>query len=344
MMTSQKNWNGYRLGFLAVFSLLVSTFWPNSPAMAQSSAENKSDQAVSSASPGAEYKIGPADVLSVAIADAPEFGGKYLVSESGKVDLTGLSTPVQAEGLTTSELSHSIRQELIDAKQLRDPKVKVFVEEYHGRTVTVLGSVTKPAVYALQRRTTVLEALSLAGGALPNSGNTVTIVRGPASAEALGVPVGSVQLIDMARLEKGEDLSANIEVRNGDVVSISAAQVVYVVGAVTKPGGFTMSNPSEGISVMQAIALAEGFKPVASTHHGLIIRQSTSEAGRKEIPVDVALMMSGKDTDMLLAPDDILYIPDSGAKKTLKVMGDVAMATVNGIAIYGIGYRIGTHP
>jgi polysaccharide export outer membrane protein len=120
--------------------------------------------------------------------------------------------------------------------------------------------------------------------------------------------------------------------------------VVYVVGAVTKPGGFTMSNPSEGISVMQAIALAEGFRSVASTHHGLIIRQSTSESGRKEIPVDIAQMMSGKDTDMLLAPNDILYIPDSGAKKTLKVMGDIAMATVNGIAIYGVGYRIGTHP
>ena len=343
-MKPKQSWNVIVRRQQWIFFLLALTCWANSPALAQSTTENKSDQAVSPASLGAEYKIGPADVLSVAIADAPEFGGKYLVNESGKVDLTGLSAPVQAEGLSTSELSHSIRQALIDAKQLRDPKVKVYVEEYHGRTVTVLGSVTKPAVYALQRRTTVLEALSLAGGALPNSGNTVTIVRGPASAEALSVPVGSVQLIDMARLEKGEDLSANIEVRNGDVVSISAAQVVYVVGAVTKPGGFTLSNPSEGISVMQAIALAEGFKPVASTHHGLIIRESTSEAGRKEIPVDVALMMSGKDTDMLLAPNDILYIPESGAKKTLKVMGDVAMATVNGIAIYGIGYRIGTHP
>jgi hypothetical protein len=55
-------------------------------------------------------------------------------------------------------------------------------------------------------------------------------------------------------------------------------------------------------------------------------------------------MESGKGTDVLLAPNDVLFIPESGAKKTLKVMGDIAMATVNGIAIYGIGYRIGTHP
>jgi polysaccharide export outer membrane protein len=128
------------------------------------------------------------------------------------------------------------------------------------------------------------------------------------------------------------------------VVSLSSAQVVYVVGAVTKPGGFTMANPSEGISVIQAIALAEGFQPIAATRHALIIRQSTTRSARQDIPVDVAEMMSGKAEDMLLAPNDILYIPTSGAKKTLKVMGEVAMSAVNGVAIYGLGYRIGTRP
>jgi len=105
-----------------------------------------------------------------------------------------------------------------------------------------------------------------------------------------------------------------------------------------------MANPSEGVSVIQAIALAEGFRQTAATRHALIIRQSTTSSARQDIPVDVAEMMSGKAADMLLAPNDILYIPTSGAKKTLKVMGEVAMSAVNGVAIYGLGYRIGTHP
>jgi polysaccharide biosynthesis/export protein len=288
-----------------------------------------------------EYRIGPDDVLSISIADAPEFSGKFRVSDLGLIEIAGLPSSIHAEGQTATELGHVIRQALIDAKQLRDPKVNVFIEEYRGRTITVLGSVARPAVYPLQKRTTVLEAVSMAGGALQNAGATVTVVRGAASAEATNTPVGSVQIIDMTRLQKGEDLSANAEVQNGDIISVSASQVVYVVGAVTKPGGFTLTDPGSGMSVVQAVALAQGFTSVAATHHGLIIRQSTSDTARQLVPVDIAQLVTGKATDVRLAPNDILYIPESGTKKTLKVMGEVAMAAANGAAIYGVGYRVG---
>jgi polysaccharide export outer membrane protein len=287
-----------------------------------------------------DYKIGADDVLTIAVSDAPEFGGRFRVSDTGMIELPGISQPILAEGQSPFELAHAIRQALIEAKQLRDPRVTVFVDEFHGRTVTVLGAVTKPAVYPLQKRTTVLEALSLAGGPQPNAGNMVTIVRGAASAEATGTSVGSVQILQLGNLVDGKDLSANVDVKNGDVVSVSAAQLVYVVGAVVKPGGFTMADPTSGVSVVQAVALAQGLNSVAS-HHGVIVRQSTSDKARVEIPVDIGQMMEGKNTDVILAPNDILYIPTSGTKKTLKVMGDVAMAAVTGIAIYGIGYRVG---
>jgi len=289
-----------------------------------------------------DYTIGPGDVLTITVADAPEFGGKYRVGDAGSIQLLGVAKPVAAEGKNTAQLSQAIRQALIDAKQLRDPQVTVFVDEYHGRTVTVLGAVNKPAVYSLQKKTTVLEAISAAGGALPNSGNTVTVVRGKASAEATQTAVGSVEIIDLARLSTGKDVSGNVEVRSGDIINVSAAQLVYVVGAVAKPGGFVMSNPAEGLSATQAVALAQGFAPGASIHHGLIVRQSTSDQSRREIPVDLAKLMAGQETDVLLAPNDILYVPASRGRKTLKAMGDVAMATVNGIAIYGVGYKIGT--
>jgi polysaccharide export outer membrane protein len=330
----------HRKLLLFVFALILLSC---GAASAQTTGPVNPDQQANPAANVEEYKIGPDDVLLVSVADAPEFGGKFRVSEAGLIEIAGISKPIHAEGQSALQLTHEIRVALIEAKQLRDPRVSIFIEEYHGRTITVLGAVNKPAVYSLQRRTTVLDALSMASGTLPNAGSTVTIVRGRASAEATGTTVGSVQIIDMSRLVKGEDAAANVEVRNEDVISVSAAQVVYVVGAVTKPGGFTMSNPSEGISVVQAIALAEGFRPVAATHRGVIVRQSTNDQVRREIPVDIAQMMAGKETDLLLAPNDILYVPESGGKKALKAMGDVAMAAVNGIAIYGLGYRIGTH-
>lgn len=289
-----------------------------------------------------DYTIGPGDVVEINLPDAPEYGGKFRVTDSGTIQLLGVDAPVTAEGKTTAQLSEAVRQALIDAKQLRDPHVSIFVDEFHGRNVTVLGAVNKPGVYSLQRRTSVLEAVSAAGGALPNSGNTVTIVRGAASAEATDTPVGSVQIVNLTRLSSGEDPTANVEVRNGDTLSVSAEQLVYVVGAVTKPGGFVMTNPADGVSATQAIALAQGFTSIANTHRGLIVRQSTSTHYRQEIPVDIGKILAGQLTDVTLAPNDILYVPNSGAKQTLKVLGDIAMATINGIAIYGIGYKIGT--
>jgi polysaccharide biosynthesis/export protein len=283
-----------------------------------------------------DYKIGPADVIVVTVTDAPEFGGKYRVSDSGVIVIPGVSAAIQAENLTPTELAHSIREALLEAKQMRDPHVSVFVEEFHGRSITVLGAVAKPSVYPLTKKTNVLEALSLAGGALPNSGNSVTIVRGKASAESTGTEIGTVQTVRMSDLLNGKESSA--EVRNGDVVSVSSGQLIYVVGAVVKPGGYAMSDLNSGVSVVQAVALAEGMKSVAS-HHGLILRQSTSNKARVEIPVDIGQMMTGKAADVVMAPNDILYVPTSGAKQTLQVMGQIAMAAANGVAIYGVGYR-----
>ena len=289
-----------------------------------------------------DYTLGPGDVFTVTVTDAPEFGGKFRVNDSGTILISGVTQPVAAEGKTPAQLSLAIRQAFMDAQQLRDPHVSIFIDEYHGRTVTVLGAVAKPAVYSLQKKSTVLDAVSAAGGPLPNSGNTVTIVRGRASAEATGTAVGSVQALDVARMMMGEGVSEDMEVRNGDVISVSAAQVVYVVGAVIKPGGFTLPSPSEGISVGQAVALAEGFTSIASTHHALVVRQSTSDRSRMEIPVDLGKILAVQATDVILAPNDILYVPTSGSKQTLKVMHEIAMSTINGIAVYGVGYRIGT--
>jgi hypothetical protein len=100
-----------------------------------------------------------------------------------------------------------------------------------------------------------------------------------------------------------------------------------------------MPDPGTGISVVQALSMAEGFTPTASSHHALIVRQSTSDNLRKEIPVDLGQMQRGKLTDVVLAPNDILYVPQSGGKITLQVMSQVAMAAVNGVAYYGLGLR-----
>jgi polysaccharide export outer membrane protein len=329
--------NKYWKTLLFAAALAAAAILTVMPAALAQSASDKPPEPSTQTPVAEDYKIGPADVLTVAVADAPEFGGKFRVSDSGTIDFPGVAQPIPAENLSAAELAHGIREALLDAKQLRNPHVAVFVDEYHGRTVTILGAVNKPSVYPIATKTNVLQALSLAGGALPNAGNIVTIVRGPASAEASNTTVGSVQILRMGDLLSGKETYIP-EVKNGDTISVSAAQLVYVVGAVVKPGGFTMTDPNAGVSVVQAVALAEGLKSVAS-RHALVIRQSTSDRARVEIPVDISLMLTGKDADAVLAPNDILYVPTSGGKQTLRAMGELAMAAATGVAIYGLGYR-----
>jgi polysaccharide export outer membrane protein len=290
-----------------------------------------------------DYLIGPGDVLAIAVTDAPEFTGKFRVDQSGYLAMSSLLHPIKAAGQTPIELSRNLVAALEEAKLYREPTVNVYVEEYHSHTVSVVGAVAKPGIYPLQRRMSVVEVVSEAG-LLPSAGNRVTIIRG-GLAELNEKPAAdtSPQTFDLSKLMRGDDPKSNVELHDGDVVRVSTAEVIYVVGAVTKPGGFVMQDQSAGVTALQAIALAEGLTPVASGHRGVIVRRNTDGTAREHLPVDLAKIMSGKSEDVQLAANDILFIPVSGSKQSLRTMGQVAMIAVNGVAFYGLGYRVGTH-
>jgi polysaccharide biosynthesis/export protein len=294
-----------------------------------------------------DYALGPGDIITVTIADTPEIVGKFRVTETGYISLPMLPTPVKAEGLTTVELSKAIAGALKAAQLYRDPVVSVFVEEFHSRTVTVLGAVAKPSVYPIQKSTTVLEVISMAGGLAPQAGSIVTVLRNAQPENSSGSTHTDVPLphrvltLDLRKLEKGMDASLNAEVRAGDVVSVSMAPIVYVVGAVTKPGGYVLQEGSSGATVLQALAMAEGIKSVAAPGRTVIVRGSPNGPNQEEIPVDLGKILSRKAGDYPLEPNDILFIPESGMKKTAFKVGEYATQALIGISIYGFGYKLG---
>jgi len=151
--------------FLLIFSL-------SAPLLGQTTAPSHAAPAPNTPGAPIDYLIGPRDVLAISVADMPEIREKenFRVTDTGYVVLPMLHDPLKAEGLTASELSDRIARALRDADILREPIVNVYVEEFHSRTVTVLGAVARPSVYPLQKPTTLLEALSMAGGLTPTSG------------------------------------------------------------------------------------------------------------------------------------------------------------------------------
>lgn len=294
-----------------------------------------SSPAAISGGSASDYLLGPGDLVNITFTNSPELSGKYRVMDSGDLAVPLLTTPVKAEGLTAMELGNRIAEALKAAKQLRDPIVTVFVEEKHGRSVTVVGAVEKPSVYPLERPATLLEVLSLAGGTTPAAGPTLTVVR---KAVSNG---NSTQQIELSRLMRGEDPSLNVEVRAGDIVSVSTAPVIYVVGAVMKPGAFVVQDASVNMTLLQALATAEGMQPVAARNRLIIFRQLPGAKERENILIDSRQLMTGKLADPSLQPNDIVFVPESGTKKTLQVMARTAEQAIVGVATYGAGLRIG---
>lgn len=91
-----------------------------------------------------------------------------------------------------------------------------------------------------------------------------------------------------------------------DVVE-AAAEPVYVVGQVNRPGAFVPSGPNR-LTVLQAIALAEGAKPTGS-QGGTVVIRTGADGTRTQIPVDIPDVVRGEAPDLVLQPNDIVYVP-----------------------------------
>jgi polysaccharide biosynthesis/export protein len=323
------------LGAWLIFSLPVLSAAADSKPPQASGERAVSDQS--------SYDIGPGDILTITFANSQELNQKVQVSQSGEIPVPLLSSPLPAAGLTPLELSQRIGKALEDAKQLQHPFVSVFVEQQNSHWVTVMGQVQHPGVFPLTRPTPLEEAMSLAGGLTASAGATVTVVHHNAGAHGTGNSGGLKErptVISLGSLSSTEDNLSSTLLRPGDVVTVSSAPQVYVVGAVGKAGGFTLQDPVAGITALQAIALAEGLQGTAAGSRGLIIRRSMPDQQRQLIPVDLSRIMTGKAEDLNLKANDILFVPQSGAKKTLAAMERAAEVSVAEIAGYGVGLRL----
>ncbi len=117
----------------------------------------------SAATPGdTAYKIGPQDVLEISVFKVPELSKTAQVAEIGTINLPLLGE-VPAAGKTARELERDLTAKL-GAKYLQSPQVTVAVKEYNSHRVTIEGAVTKPGVYPIRSKTTLLQLTAMAQG------------------------------------------------------------------------------------------------------------------------------------------------------------------------------------
>ena len=140
-----------------------------------------------------DYRIGPSDLLDVSVFQVPELSRTVRVNGRGEVTLP-LIGQVQAGGLTGQQLEARIAQQLRE-KYLQDPQVSVFIKEFVSQRITVSGEVAKAGVFPISGRTTLMQAIAMAGG-LGTFGdkNDVKIFRDrrDGTREVLGYDLGPI--------------------------------------------------------------------------------------------------------------------------------------------------------
>jgi polysaccharide export outer membrane protein len=286
----------------------------------------------------AQYLLGPDDQIKVWALGVDEIADKPLrLDPAGNIDLP-LIGKVHAGGLTVDQLKEDLNERF--SKDLLDPKVSVQIVEFGSQPVSVMGAVNRPGIHQLNGRKTLMEVLSLAEGLRQDAGPRINISRkveyGPIPlANARPDPTGQFSVADVPvkELLGGASPADNILISPHDVVTVPIAESVFVMGAVKKPGEVALKeNPS--ISVLQALASAEGYGETPSPQNARIVRVVPGSSDRKEIPVDLTKIQNGKAEDLAMRANDILVVPPSGPKRVATRAVEAAIQTATGVIIW----------
>lgn len=247
--------------------------------------------------------IGAGDLVDIEVFDTPELSAlKVRVDEEGAVKLPVVGQ-IQLKGLTPTEASKKIEDLLRDSKIMLDPHITVFVEEYATAGVRVLGQVKNPGTYVLLGPHSLYDALAAAGGANAQQGAKIVVTHESDPAHPETLDVNSPDYSAEERMK---------QVQPGDVVVVSRAGAVFVMGDVAHPGEFYIDN-GQPFTVLEAIALAQGTNKTAKMTKANILRKTGD--GTISIPVNIRDIERNTAVNLALQPADILIVPHSEFKQ-----------------------------
>lgn len=254
-------------------------------------------------------KIGPNDLVSVSVYDAPEFSRTVRVGADGTIRFPMLRTTISANGRLPRQLETAIARALKEEDLILEPFVTVSIVEYHSRPISIVGAVRKPLTFQAAGPVTLLDAITRAEGLSAEAGAEILITR-PSHSE------GSqhfVQRIPVKGLIDAADPDFNIVLQGGEEIRVPDIGRVYVVGNVRRPGAFPLRDDGE-ITVLKVLAMSEGLMAFAGKQ-AFIYRREGGTGSKHEIPIELKQIMARKAPDVPLQANDVLYIPDNTGRR-----------------------------
>jgi len=268
--------------------------------------------------------IGPGDTLRIQVLDTPELEQHPRVTDAGEIPLIGVGD-LKVVGLTPAAAASKIRERLISMHYMNHPDVTVTIEQYSTQVVSVLGQVKNPGAYTISTPRSILSIVALAGGLTESADFHITIQRRDASQQPVSYTLSN---------DPRAAIADEVQVFPGDTIVVPKAGIAYVLGDVRRPGGFVMQNNHSQLTVMQAIALAGGTAPSAVPSHARLIRKAP-EGGYREIAVNFSAIQKGKQSDIVLEPDDVLYMPFSYLRNIASTSSGI-VASATSASVYAV--------
>lgn len=180
------------------------------------------------------YRVGAGDVLEVTVFGVPDLSRTVRVNTDGDISLP-LVGAIHAGGHTVPELQATIATKLQDGF-MQDPQVSVFVKDFVSQQITLDGSVTKPGIYPLTGKTTLLQALAMAGGMTDLAEHGGVVIFRQIDGKRMGA------VFDMDRITDGE--ANDPQVYAGDII------VVAKSGAKNALQNFIKAAPAIGLFLL----------------------------------------------------------------------------------------------
>lgn len=273
-----------------------------------------------------DYVVGPQDLLTISILESPELSREVRVAADGTIGLPLLAERVRVRGLTLSQAEDLLKQKYEEAGIINHPNVTVAVKELLSRPVTITGAVKNPGVFQVNGNVRLLRLLSMAGGFTEDVGTQVNVLR-----EDTG---GEMQLITVVVQELREGKSdANLEIHAGDTINVQPAGAVYVLGAVNHPGRYLLRSDTQQTTILNVLALAEDLKRTAKPGNAVLIRKQIAGSGVDQIPVNIKMILEHKQDDVVVQANDVLYVPDSTAKRAFSRGLEAALQVATGMVL-----------
>jgi polysaccharide biosynthesis/export protein len=255
--------------------------------------------------PGDDFQLGAGDLISVRVFLQSDYQATIRVDADGNVALPFIGS-VNLKGQTVRQAQALIAARLQSGGYYANPEVIIQVLDTVNGSVMITGEVHANVPVSTER--SLKDVLLTAGGLPPTASHTVKIVRA-------GLP-------DPIVIELGTDLAtsktANVAVRPHDIIQISRASVVYVLGAFSHQGSVPLDQSSP-LTLLQLAALSGGVGFEAKYNDLHLIR--TVGMDRRVIEVNIKDIRDGKAPDPILQANDIVFLPTNAMKAALKSAG-----------------------